>query len=81
MNFWRRALKSITRRKGKSVILFLVIFILGNVIAGAVAIQQSTVNVEKATKAKMGAKVTLDVDYEAFNKDQEKMKNWNGLIH
>lgn len=72
MNFWRRALKSITRRKGKSVILFLVIFILGNVIAGAVAIQQSTVNVEKATKAKMGAKVTLDVDYEAFNKDQEK---------
>ena len=52
MNFWQRALKSVTRRKGKSFILFLVIFILGNVIAGAVAVQQSTMNVERETKRK-----------------------------
>ena len=64
MNFWQRALKSISRRKGKSFILFLVIFILGNVIAGAVAIQQSTGNVEKVTKEKLGARAILDVDYE-----------------
>ncbi|MFY1067660.1 FtsX-like permease family protein [Enterococcus sp. AD013-P3] len=72
MNFWQRALKSISRRKGKSFILFLVIFILGNVIAGAVAIQQSTVNVEKNTKEKLGARAVLDVDYEKYNKDAEK---------
>ncbi len=72
MNFWQRALKSISRRKGKSFILFLVIFILGNVIAGAVAIQQSTGNVEKVTKEKLGARAILDVDYEKYNKDAEK---------
>lgn len=47
MNYWKRAKSSIFRSKGKSLILFAVIFVLGNVIAGAIAIQQSTANVEK----------------------------------
>lgn len=72
MKFWQRALKSVTRRKGRSFILFLVIFILGNVIAGAVAIQQSTQNVEKETKKQMGAQATVEMDYEKFDKDQQK---------
>lgn len=72
MNFIQRALKSVTRKKGKSLILFLVIFVLGNVIAGAVAIQQSTGNVEKETKKKMGALATAEVDYEKINKMMEK---------
>lgn len=50
MNYWNRALCSVTRRKGKSLILFAVIFVLGNVIAGSIAIQQSTQNVEKKLK-------------------------------
>lgn len=54
MNFWQRALKSVTRRKGKSFILFLVIFILGNVIAGAVAVQQSTMNVGTGNEKENG---------------------------
>jgi putative ABC transport system permease protein len=72
MKFWQRALKSVTRRKGRSFILFLVIFILGNVIAGAVAIQQSTENVEKETKKQMGSQATVEMDYERFDKDQQK---------
>ena len=68
MNFWQRALKSVTRRKGKSFILFLVIFILGNVIAGAVAVQQSTMNVERETKKKMGNVATVEFDYEQLRK-------------
>ncbi|GCF95578.1 ABC transporter permease [Enterococcus florum] len=68
MDFKQRALKSITRRKGKTLILFLGIFILGNVIAGAVSIQQSTVNVEKETKRKMGAVASIDMDYEKYEK-------------
>ncbi|MBO1308684.1 FtsX-like permease family protein [Enterococcus sp. 669A] len=72
MDFKQRALKSITRRKGKSLILFFVVFILGNVIAGAVAIQQSTVNVEKETKRSMGAVTSVQMDYEAYDK---KMSN------
>ncbi|MEG0255667.1 MAG: ABC transporter permease, partial [Vagococcus sp.] len=46
MNFFKRAMASVTRRKGKSIILFAVIFILGNVMAGAIAIDQGTKSVE-----------------------------------
>ena len=43
MNYLKRIFVSIERRKGKSLLLFLIVFLLGNVIAGAVAIQQSTI--------------------------------------
>ncbi|MGX6980066.1 ABC transporter permease [Vagococcus elongatus] len=66
MNFWKRALASVSRRKGKSLILFAVVFILGNVIAGAIAIQQSTNNVEKNIKKNLGASATISIDYEAM---------------
>lgn len=72
MNFWQRGLKSVTRRKGRSFILFLVIFILGNVIAGAVSIEQSTKNVEIETKKSMGARATIEMDYERFDEDYQK---------
>ena len=72
MKFWQRALKSVTRRKGRSFILFLVIFILGNVIAGAVAIEQSTKNVETETKKQMGTRATIDMDYENLDKEMQK---------
>lgn len=72
MKFWQRALKSVTRRKGRSFILFLVIFILGNVIAGAVAIQQSTKNVEQETKKTMGARATIEMDYEKIDKEMQQ---------
>ncbi|EOL47636.1 ABC transporter permease [Enterococcus phoeniculicola] len=71
MNFLQRAISSVTRRKGKSIILFLVIFVLGNVIAGAIAIQQSTSNVEKDVKAKLGANATVEFDYDTFQKDHK----------
>ncbi|MBO0438764.1 ABC transporter permease [Candidatus Enterococcus ikei] len=64
MNYWNRALCSVVRRKGKSVILFAVIFILGNVIAGSIAIQQSTANVEKKIKHDLGATVSVEMDYQ-----------------
>lgn len=64
MNYLKRAWLSVTRRKGKSLLLFIIIFILGNVIAGAVSIQQATLNVERTIKSQMGAAVTLRPDYE-----------------
>jgi putative ABC transport system permease protein len=64
VNFIKRALYSVTRRKGKSLILFAVIFVLGNVIAGAIAIQQSTQNVEKNVKKQLGGLATIEIDYE-----------------
>jgi len=71
MNFGKRALRSVIRKKGKSLILFAVIFVLGNVIAGSIAIQQSTQNVEKHIKKQLGATATVDFDYENHQKEMQ----------
>lgn len=69
MNFVQRAISSVTRKKGKSFILFLVIFVLGNVIAGAVAVQQSSLQVEEETKQQLGARATVEFDYNQYDED------------
>lgn len=71
MNFFKRAMASVTRRKGKSLILFAVIFILGNVMAGAIAIDQGTKSVEESIKKKLGAVATVTQDFEKLNQDAE----------
>lgn len=70
MNYLKRAWLSVTRRKGKSLLLFVIIFVLGNVIAGAVSIQQATQNVEQTIKLQMGATATLQADYENLKESQ-----------
>ncbi|GHU38161.1 transporter [Bacilli bacterium] len=71
MNFFKRAIRSVTRQKSKSLILFAVIFILGNILAGSVIIQQSTQNVEKTTKEQMGAIATVGIDWSDPKKQKE----------
>lgn len=66
MNYMKRAWLSVTRKRGKSAILFAVILILGNVIAGAIAVNQSTQNVEKQIKNQLGSLATIEIDYEAL---------------
>ncbi|WP_026675602.1 ABC transporter permease [Alkalihalobacterium bogoriense] len=80
MNFIKRGLLSITRNKVKSIILLAIILILGNLIAGAISIQQATTNVEKTIKERMGTAATVDLDYDSlWNSDmtEEEMMNVN----
>jgi len=67
MNFLKRALLSTVRKKGKSIILLVVIFILGNLMAGSIAVKQATTNVEKTIKAKLGAQATIEIDWESID--------------
>src|SRR5699024_6987028 len=72
MNFIKRGFLGITRKKGKSLILLAVIFILGNLISGAISIQQATGNVETNIKDRLGAAATVEVDYEAMDAMSEE---------
>ncbi|WP_096186035.1 ABC transporter permease [Evansella halocellulosilytica] len=76
MNFFKRGLLNITRKKGKSIILLAIILILGNLIAGAISIQQATDNVETTIKERMGTAATLELDYDAISNmsDSEMME-------
>ncbi|RDW15769.1 ABC transporter permease [Oceanobacillus arenosus] len=77
MNFIKRGFLGITRKKGKSLILLAVIFILGNLISGAFSIQQATGNVEKNIKERLGAAATVELDQEELNALSEA--DWEGV--
>lgn len=69
MNFLHRAFLSMTRRLDKSLLLFLIVFILSNVMAGSIAISQASENVELTMKQQLGANATVEIDY-------EKIQDW-----
>jgi putative ABC transport system permease protein len=71
MNFAKRAFLSLSRRVGKTTILFLVILILGNLIAATVAMRQAIDQSEALAKITLGANVSLGLD------DQKLMAAWN----
>lgn len=62
MNFIKRAQKSVFRKKGKAILLFAIIFVLGNIVAGSLAIKQATDNVETKIKNELGANVSIVPD-------------------
>ena len=65
MNFFKRALASMGRRPGKTVILLLLVFVLGNVISGAVSIRQAVLNTDSNLRAQLPAVAVLEVDWQA----------------
>ena len=72
MNFLKRALTSISRRPGKSIVLLLLVFILGTVISGALVVEVAIMNTEVHLRRNMRPIVILD-NREAIN------DHWMGL--
>ena len=71
MNFVKRAWTSVKRRVGKTVILLILVFILGNVIAGAISIQQAVENTDKNIRKSLGGYVTAELDYDKIMQEQK----------
>ncbi|MDR3037480.1 MAG: ABC transporter permease [Coriobacteriales bacterium] len=68
MGFAKRAILSLVRRVGKTLILFLVILIVGNLIAGMVAMREAINQSERLAKLSLGASVAISLDYQALDK-------------
>ena len=67
MNFFKRALASMGRRPGKTVILLLLVFVLGNVISGAISIRQAVLNTDANLRSQLPGIAALDYDHMAAN--------------
>jgi len=70
MNFFKRAMISLKRQLGKAIILFLLFFILGNLLSGALSVRQAIVNTENNLRARLPAIATVDIDREAWRNEQ-----------
>lgn len=67
MTLPRRALLSITRRPLKTALLFIIIFVLGNLTAGAVAIREGSNNVDAHIKQTLGSVVKLGPNHQVLD--------------
>lgn len=71
MSYLKRAWLSVYRRKGKSLILLIVVFILGNLIAGTFAITQASNRVEVNLKSKLGYNASIGPDWDKIWEDYD----------
>ena len=76
MNYLKRAKASMTRRPGKTVILLLLVFVLGNVIAGATSIRTAVLNTDANLRAQLPAITILDSDQAAMMAEFNRTGEW-----
>ncbi len=74
MNFFERSIISIKRRKGKSLILFLAILLICNLIAGSISVKKALVKTENNISGGMPIELKAEIDYDkVINKEPEKI--------
>lgn len=66
MKWFKRTLLSIVRRPGKSFLLFLVVFMMANLLAGSLSVIQTSSNIKEALKESIAPKVSFA--YEKYYK-------------
>lgn len=59
MNFLKRAILAVTRRKGKSVIMFVIFAAIANMVLAGLAIQHATEYASVLARQKLGGQLTL----------------------
>jgi len=69
MNYINRAIKSIQRKLGKSLLLLTLVFILGTIIIGAIAIERAVNNTKANLLNQMRPLLTFDMDMAALMHD------------
>ncbi len=69
MNFFNRALKNVTRRCSRSILLAVTFFLIGNLVIIGLGINSAAENAKTLTRQKMRAAVAYELDYVKYNED------------
>lgn len=72
MNFFKRGILSIVRKPVRSLIIFLIVFVLGILMAGSVSIKNSLRNTQKSINQTVLPIATISVDWEQYERDMAK---------
>lgn len=64
MNFFNRAIKNVTRRLSKSVLLLITFFVIGNFVIIGLGVSSASETAKTLTRQKMRAVVTYSIDYD-----------------
>jgi ABC-type transport system, involved in lipoprotein release, permease component len=69
MNLFKRGFASITRKPGKTAILMVLIFVLCNIIAGAISVKNAINNTRQAMQDKLNIEVSVSLDTDAIRQN------------
>lgn len=72
MNFVQRSLLSIKERKSRSIILFLAVLLICNIMAGAISVKKALLNTEKSFIDLIPIEVSIDDNYSVFLNNGEQ---------
>jgi len=75
MNFFQRAIRNVTRRLSKSILLLITFFVIGNFVIIGLGVSYAAENAKVLTRKKMRAVVTLKLDYDAINKYEDSIQD------
>ena len=71
MNFIKRAILSVTKRKSRTIILIIILGVIANMVLAGLAIQVATAKAGELARKKLGAAVSLEYDFDkAMSKSQ-----------
>jgi len=73
MNLFKRGFASVTRKAGKSAILLVLIFILCNIIAGAISVQNAINKTREVMQDEIGMEVSISLDTASIMKSNSSM--------
>ncbi|MBZ9609179.1 ABC transporter permease [Clostridium estertheticum] len=68
MNFIKRSILSVTKRKSKTVLLILMFCVIANMVLAGLAVQSATSKVGDLARQKLGGSVSIAPDYQKLNR-------------
>ena len=77
MGLFRRAIASISRRMGKTVMLLILVFVLISLVAGGVSVQRAVVNTEENLRRSMPPITAVELDNQAWIEHVSQMGDTN----
>ena len=78
MNFFKRALRAVTRRKVKSLLLLVIFFVIANLLLAGFAIRDATDKAKSAARSELGATLTLSFDQQKAREEAMSAMQQNG---
>ena len=75
MNFFNRALKNVTRKVSKSILLVLTFLLIGTLVIVGLGVSNAAKEAKILTRQKMRAVATMEVDYNAYYKYIESLED------
>ena len=77
MNLFKRAFLFITRKRSKSILLLLILFIMANFVLAGLAVRNAAIQAETTARERLGGKFSLEADIDKLIAGSPESKSFD----